>query len=201
MSPDAPTRYEAAIAAIDAANAADPNTLMVRGESQPKELAHARLASEWVERLDPDASEALRLAARAHHVRRWEIPRSEFPKTRPGYLRWRRALQDLHARHAEALLSEVGYEPERIERVVDIIHKRGLGRDAEVQTFEDALCLTFMETQLAAFAEEHPSEKATSVLAKTVRKMSPEARALARTLPLPDAPRAALHQVLDDAGA
>ena len=34
----------------------------------------------------------------------------------------------------------------------DIVRKRNLGGDPEVQTFEDALCLSFLETQLGAFA-------------------------------------------------
>ncbi|MEE8474578.1 MAG: DUF4202 family protein, partial [Myxococcota bacterium] len=88
--PLAGSRLAAALAAIDAANRDDPNTLEVRGERRPKELAHAELVSEWVRRLRPEASEALLLAARAHHVRRWEIPRDRFSKDRPGYLRWRK---------------------------------------------------------------------------------------------------------------
>ena len=78
----AATRLERALAAIDQANRDDPHTLQVRGESRPKELAHAELASEWLDRLRPDADEGLVLALRAHHVRRWEIPRG--PTGMPG---------------------------------------------------------------------------------------------------------------------
>ena len=74
-----------------------PHRIQVRGEERPKELAHAELMSEWVEKLRPDASEALRIAARAHHVRRWEIPRDSHPAGRRGYLEWRVALHDHHA--------------------------------------------------------------------------------------------------------
>ena len=34
--------------------------------------------------------ETLLLAARAHHLRRWELPRDSYPVGRAGYLRWRR---------------------------------------------------------------------------------------------------------------
>ena len=47
---------------------------------RPKEQAHAEMMSEWVARLDPDADEAQLLAARAHHLRRWAIPRAELPR-------------------------------------------------------------------------------------------------------------------------
>ena len=42
--------------------------------SVPKEQAHAELMTEWLERLDPDATDAQHLAARAHHLRRWSRP-------------------------------------------------------------------------------------------------------------------------------
>jgi len=61
-------RFRNAIAAIDAANAEDPNTIRVRGVERQKELCHAELVSAWVRRLRPQASEALLLAARAHQV-------------------------------------------------------------------------------------------------------------------------------------
>ena len=192
---EAKTRLDTALAAIDLANHDDPHSLSVRGRRRPKELAHAELVSEWVRRLEPDASDALLLAARAHHVRRWEIARDQYPKGRSGYLRWRKELQKLHARVSGEILRGVGYDEVTIERVRDIVRKRGLGRDPEVQVFEDALCLTFLETQLAAFATNQPDEKAREVLAKTAKKMSPTARRLADTLSLP----AAAREVLDGA--
>ncbi len=104
------TRFERAIAAIDAANADDPNTVVVRGERRPKEQAHAELMVEWVRRLDPEASEAQLLAARAHHLRRWTLPRQDYPEGRAGYLRWRKALHERHAADVAGILSEVGYD-------------------------------------------------------------------------------------------
>ena len=193
-------RFEAALAAIDAANEDDPHSIEVRGERRPKERAHAELVTGWVRRLRPEASEPLLLAARAHHIRRWEIPRDSYPMDRPGYLRWRVELQKHHANVTNQILREVGYEEDVIVRVQDILRKRGLGRDPEVQAFEDALCLTFLETQLASFSDKHPSEQARAVLVKTVKKMSPAARRHARDLRLPESSRAALLAALEGAG-
>ena len=47
------------------ANAADPNVVDVRGVLRPLALVHGELAAGWVERLVPDADDALRLAAPA----------------------------------------------------------------------------------------------------------------------------------------
>ncbi len=83
--PDAP-RYERAVALIDAAHAEDPNHVTFDGEARPAEWVYARRMAEWLAVLDPAASEALRLAVRCQHLRRWKIPRGDFPMTRPGYL-------------------------------------------------------------------------------------------------------------------
>ncbi|MGH0032143.1 MAG: DUF4202 domain-containing protein [Myxococcota bacterium] len=192
-------RFARAIAAIDAANADDPHTLPVRGRQRPKEQAHAELVSEWVRALAPDASEALRLAARAHHVRRWEIPRGDFPAGRAGYHRWRKALQDHHADVLRGILEDCGYDQATIARTRALLHKQGLGRDPEVQTLEDALCLVFVETQFTELAAKLDEEKLLDVTRKTLRKMSPDAIARATGLPLDDASRALLERAAQDA--
>jgi hypothetical protein len=188
--------FERAIAAIDATNADDPNRLVVRGEERPKELAHAELVTEWVRKLQPDASEELLLAARAHHVRRWEMPRDSYPDGRAGYLKWRRALHDLHAQVAGDALTEAGYDADAIERVQAIIKKRNLARDPEVQTLEDALCLVFLETQFDALAGRLDSAKMADVVRKTLVKMSDAAKKLALTLDVGDDEREALERAL-----
>jgi len=178
------TRLQAAFDAIDAANADDPNRIVVRGDSRPKELAHSELATGWIRRLVDDPSEALLLAARAHHVRRWEIPRSDHPDGRAGYHRWRRELQKLHAAHAGRILAEQGYDDATIQRVQAILRKQGLGSDPEVQAFEDALCLVFLETQFRELLERLGEEKLVEVTRKTAAKMSDAGLARVSELPL-----------------
>jgi hypothetical protein len=187
-------RFERAIAAIDWANADDPNTIVVRGVERPKELAHAELMSEWVARLRPDASEPLRLAARAHHIRRWAVPRSSYPEGRAGYLRWRRDLHERHAADVGAILSRVGYDDETIGRVQTIVRKRNLARDPEVQTLEDALCLVFVETQLADLVARLERPKLVDVVRKTLDKMSGAGREAAGALDLPTAHRELIEE-------
>jgi len=181
-------RLVRALAAIDAANAGDPQQIVVRGRGRPKELAHAELVSEWIRTLEPDAGEALQLAARAHHLRRWEIPRSSYPEGRRGYHRWRNALHAHHAEQVGRILEAEGYPEALTGRVQELVTKRGLGSDPEVQVLEDALCLVFLETQLGEIAGRLAPEKLQDVLRKTLAKMSPRGIAEARRLPLdPDA--------------
>ena len=189
-------RLARALAAIDAANADDPITIEVGGEVRPKELAHAEMMTTWVRRLDPAADDAQVLAARAHHLRRWTSPRSDFPDGRAGYLRWRAALRRRHAADVSALLGEVGYDPATIERVRTIVAKEGLGRDPAVQTHEDALCLVFLQTQLDALAAQLGDDKTIDVLRKTAVKMSDRALAEAAVLPFSPTGRALVERAL-----
>ena len=166
-------RFDRAIAAIDAANAESPTGT---------ELDHARRVTDWVRTLVPEPSEALLLAARAHHVRRWTVPRSSYPDGRSGYLRWRRDLHEVHAAEAGRILADAGYDASTVARVQDIVRKRRLASDPEVQALEDALCLVFIETQYDELAGRLDAGKMASVVDKTLAKMSDRGRALAGEL-------------------
>jgi len=185
-------RFARAIAAIDAGNAEDPNVVTVRTRTGPKEILHAELVTEWVERLRPDASEALLLAARGHHFRRWTVPRASAPAGRAGYLRWRKSLQQQHARDLGAILSAAGYDDAMVERVQSIVRKEDLATDAEVQALEDALCLVFLETQLTDVAGRLDPVTMTRVVIRTANKMSPAGLAAIAQVPLDDHERAIL---------
>lgn len=189
-------QYHRAVARIDAANAPDPNELVVRGRSRPKALGEAELATEWLHHLKPDASEALRLATRAHHVRRWEVPRSSYPDGRAGYLRWRRDLHERHGSLVAELLEVEGYDAATVSRVKDIVQKRDLSRDPEVQAFEDVLCLVFLETQFAELAARLDEAKMVDVLRKTLVKMSDAGKAAAASISLGGAEAALLEKAL-----
>ena len=170
------SRLNAAFAAIDAANAEDPGG---------KELRDAELAVEWVRRLrGDDAPDELLLAARAHHVRRWEVPRSTYPDGRAGYLRWKTDLQKHHAAVVEPLLRGAGYDDPVVARVQHIVRKRGLagGADRDVQTLEDALCIVFLQTQFADLAARLEPDKMVEILRKSLAKMSDEGRRAALAL-------------------
>jgi hypothetical protein len=188
-------RYTEAVRRFDAANAEDPHCEVVDGASHPKELLYAQRMTAWLERFAPDASEALRLAVRSQHIRRWTIPRNRYPMDLRGYLQWRTTLGKFHADTATAILREVGYEEATIQRVRSLLRKDGLQRDPEVQCLEDVICLVFLESYCADFASQHDAAKALSILRKTWSKMSPRGREVARTAGL----RADVQRLIDAA--
>jgi len=170
------------LAAIDAANAADPT----QEDGQPAALLYGRRMSATLETFRPDASDHLAIACRGQHVERWTRPRADWPEGRKGYLDWRAGLKAFHADRVAGFMADAGWpQPDR-DRVAGLIRKEGLKRDAEAQALEDVACLVFMRWHFDAFAAKHPREKVIDIVAKTGRKMSADGRAAALRLPLPE---------------
>ena len=178
-------RFTRALERFDAANGEDPNTALVDARPRPKELLYAERLTAMLARYAPQASEALRLAARCQHIQRWKIPRADYPMTRVGYQQWRLRLRDFHADLARTILHEVGYDDATIARVRSLIRKEALKTDAEAQTLEDVVDLVFIESYLEDFVTTHAGydeAKFVDILKKTAKKMSARGRESALTL-------------------
>lgn len=186
----------AAAEAIDDANALDPTSIVVRGAETPLALAHGRLAAQWVQQLAPSADDAVLLAARAHHLRRWEAPRASYPEGKAGYLRWRKDQKSRHAHDVAVLLLGVGYDDEMVARVQALIRRDNLRNDPDQQLIEDAACLVFIETQLAVMASRIDRDHLLEVIRKTAAKMSPAGLAVVDQLPLGEVERELLTAAL-----
>lgn len=171
-------------AAFDTANSDDPNRDLVDGQLQPREFVYAQRMSAQLALFCPAASVDLQLAARCQHICRWKIPRSDYPMDRQGYKRWRTDLALFHGETAAAILAQQGYAESVIKRVKDLLLKRGLKRDEEVQTLEDVICLVFIQHYLADFASKHDEAKLIDIIRKTWNKMSEKGHGAALALPL-----------------
>ena len=191
-----PDRFRRAIEQFDAINVQDPNVETVDGVAQPKELLYAQRMTEWLDRLFPDASEALRLAARCQHIRRWHIPRMSYPMERQGYHRWRTELRKYHAETAGQVLRDVGYDAETIARVQSLLRKERLKADPETQSLEDVICLVFLEHYFEPFSDQQEEQKLIGILRRTWAKMSPRGQAAALALSLRPEKRKLIEKAL-----
>ncbi len=167
---------------IDAANAEDPNMESVDGKEVPKELLYGQRMSDMIERFRPDADDEMKIAVRAQHIQRWKSPRSDYPMNRPGYLQWRVHLYKFHADTVAALMEQVGWSEESIERVKKAVGKKGIKINPDSQLLEDIADLVFLEHYMDAFVAKHPEydeEKWLDIIRKTWKKMSADAQAFA----------------------
>jgi hypothetical protein len=179
------SRFEAVIAAIDAANAVDPNTIEIGGRAEPAELVYGRRMTATLARMAPDASEPLRIASRGQHIERWRLSRKSYPEGRAGYLKWRLDAKEMHARRIGTIMADAGYEPPDIARVGALMRKDKFKLDAEAQLLEDVVCVVFLEHYLSPFMAKTEPTKLPSILSKTWRKMSERGHEHALKLDVP----------------
>jgi len=171
-------KFTAAIRRFDEENSRDPN----QDGGRPRELVYAERLTDWVLKLKRDASEVLRLAARCQHICRWQNPRENYPMTRPDYLKWRADLKAFHAQKSGEILGESGFDATTIRCVHELNLKKNFPSDPEARVLEDALCLVFLQFQLAELAAKCNDEKMVNALRKSWGKMTEAARAEALKL-------------------
>jgi hypothetical protein len=175
-------KLKQAFTQFDTYNRNDPRTINWQGEVYPEEYFLALQLHKWVVTLHPEASEALLLASRCQHIGRWEIPRTAYPDGREGYLRWRKELGLYHAARASEIMEQVGYDAATIERVRQIVTKKRIKADPEVQVMENALCLVFLEFLYEDFHPRYP-DKIVDILKKSLLKMDAAGHQEALKLP------------------
>jgi hypothetical protein len=165
-------KLQIVLGAIDTANTADPNL----EDDQPAALLYGRRMSAELDRLFPDATDPLKIAARGQHIERWIKPRQSYPDGKAGYHAWRTDLARHHADRISAIMTDAGYPEEDIEAAARMLRKEGIKRHADVQALEDVICFVFLKWYFAPFAAKHQPEKVEDIVRKTARKMSSQAR-------------------------
>jgi hypothetical protein len=189
-------RFAQVIAAIDSANDSDPSQVTVDGRRDPSEVVYSRRMSAMLDRIFPDASEMLKIAARAQHIERWRSPRSLYPEGRIGYLRWRTGLQKYHAVRVGQLMAECGYDSEAVAPHAIARPQGAVEIRCRAQTLEDVICLVFLESYFTEFASKHDEAQVIGILRKTWIKMSPKGQSAALELKLPRSARELLDRAL-----
>lgn len=191
-------RFDDVIAAIDDANARDPQNVEIGGRTIPAELLYGQRMSDALAAISPSASELLRIAVRGQHIERWTSPRSAYPSGRAGYLKWRNDLKEFHARRLGEIMTAAGYGSHDAARVGALVRKERLRSDPEAQTLEDMACIVFLTHYLADFMRKTDEAKLARILAQTWNKMSAQGRAHAGKLDLPSSVLALIKRGLEE---
>ncbi|MDA0194318.1 MAG: DUF4202 domain-containing protein [Bacteroidetes bacterium] len=195
---DIEEKFEKAIARIDEENSKDPNSVMHQGKAYPKELLYSRQMTDWLHKMNPDASIELQLAARSQHICRWTSPRESYPMDRVGYLKWRTELKNFHAQKTAEILSECGFDAMVINGVASLIRKEKVKTDSESQLLEDVVCIVFLENYFQDFSTKHDEQKVIDIIRKTWRKMSPKGQDVALKLEMSDAAGKIVERALEE---
>jgi hypothetical protein len=194
-------RLQRVLAAIDAVNAEDPNKVEVDGRQEPAELVYGRRITETLRRMVAAPSVPMWIAARGQHAGRWRLARRSYPEGRAGYLAWRREQRVNQAKRLGQIMATEGYGADDIARVGALIRKENMRADAEVQIFEDVICVMFFEHYLRDFLPRVTEEKLAEILVKTWGRMSPLGRRHALMLDLPQTVTHLMQRELGDLNA
>lgn len=177
-------KFERALELIDGAHAQDPNRIVVDGKDQPYELHYSQKMSSYLQKRCSSSPDLLRLAIRAQHLRRWEIPRHSYAMNKQGYYSWRTALKNRQAELVFQICLDSGYSEEDAHRVAALVRKENLKNDEETQILEDVACLVFLDDQFEEFEKLHDEDKIVTILRKTWAKMSERGHELSLEIPM-----------------
>ena len=166
-------KLKGALDAIDKANSADPSF----HDGRPAALLYGERMSEELGRLFPDASDALRIAARGQHIERWLLPRTDYPMDRAGYHAWRTEQGRRHAARIAAIMTDAGFGEDEIAAAGRMLRKERIKHDADVQRLEDVICFVFVRWYFSPFAETREAEELLRIVTRTAKKMSAGGRA------------------------
>ena len=102
-----------------------------------------------------------------------------------------------HKPHLQLVSSDDVTHDQIVGPLVVVPYRERVIAAAEGRVLEDALCLVFLETQFAETTAKTGEDKMIVILQKTWKKMTPQARAVALTLPMSAELRALVEKALN----
>jgi len=165
-------QYSEAIRQIDDIHNQDPASEIIDGKEIKPELLYSNRMLAILEKVAPDSSLELKLAAKCQHISRWSIPRTTFPMDKKGYYQWRAAVMEHQLEVTTSVLQESGVDDDSIAVIADALKNKADKTNVNASIIEDAACLTFIKWYLVSFAGQFETEKAKAILVKTAKKMS-----------------------------
>jgi hypothetical protein len=98
---------------------------------------------------------------------------------RKSYHLWRTRLYGYHAQVTGGILQRAGYDSATIQIVADLLMKKRIKADPQMQTLEDVICLVFLRYYFEDFIPSHEDGKVITILQRTWKKMSDKGHAAA----------------------
>jgi hypothetical protein len=165
-------QYLEAIRRIDDIHTIDSSIEIIDGDKIKAELLYSNRMLAILEKVEPNSSNELKLAAKCQHMSRWSIPRTTFPMDKKGYYQWRAAVMEYQLKVTSVVLQDSGIDNDSIAVIVAALKNKADKTNVNASIIEDTACLTFIKWYLVSFAGQFEAEKAKGILVKTAKKMS-----------------------------
>jgi len=154
--------------------------LVVAGSRVPEDSRHADNTLEWLLRLEPDADDALQLAALAHDIDRaiekTKVKRADFDDYD--------AFKAAHARNgAEILrpiLSACGVEHNTVDEACRLLEVHEVGGDYRSDLLKDADSISYFEVNLPFYYRREGWNEAKRRSSWGYRRLSPRAKEIVK---------------------
>ncbi len=155
---------------------------MIKGSEVPEDFPHAHNTLHWLLRLDPTADQALQIAALAHDIDRAATDRKVRRADYPDY----DAFKAAHAENSATLLREIlnarGVEQSVVRETCRLTRLHEVGGCPRSDLLKDADSLSYFEVNLPLYLQREGYAETERRTVWGYRRLSPEARPLARQL-------------------
>lgn len=155
----------------------------VARSSVPEDPRHSKNTLKWLLQLQPDADEALQIAALGHDIERAAPQRKVRREDFPDYDRFKAA----HASNSAEILKEImlqcGVEDETlIQEVYDLVRRHEVGGDARSDLLKDADSISFFEVNLPFYYQRNGPEETKRRCRWGYRRLSEKAKKIVGNL-------------------
>lgn len=151
------------------------------------ELIHAKLVLKWVCELNPDADEALKIAALSHDIDRAMTGITE--KDLKDFSQINEFKKEHSIRSAKFIcdiLIKHGYSPEVIEKVKHLVENHEFGGDTETNILTDADSLAYFDYNIPSYLKRNGKERAKEKIKFMYSRLSEKARNLVKEIKYAD---------------
>lgn len=148
----------------------------------PEDPVHSRNTLDWLLELEPDADEALKIAALGHDIERSIEDRKVRHEDFPDFDAFKKAHAESSARILREIMESCGMEEALINEVHRLVRNHEAGGDPRSNLLRDADALSFFDVNLPMYLQREGPERTMDRCRWGYQRLSPKARKTARRL-------------------
>ena len=159
---------------------------LISKSSVPEDPIHAENVLEWLLKLQPDADEALQIAALAHDIERsvegMKIERSDFN----DYDQFKAA----HANNSAKILKDILHQCQVEQSIVDeacrLVERHETGGDPRSDMLKDADSISYFEVNMPLYFQREGYEETLKRCIWGYQRLSPKMKEICHAMTFPD---------------
>lgn len=152
----------------------------IAGSSVPEDPKHAENTLQWLLKLNPDADEALRIAALGHDIERAIEERKVRREDFADYDAFKAAHAENSSEILRSIMTECGVREDVIEEACRLVLLHEVGGDPRAQLLQHADSLSFFEVNLPLYLKREGWEESRRRALWSYERLSEKERTIVR---------------------